>query len=110
MSHNEIIYSEQEEKEIEDFFVNVETAKNKILNDVVNSYKTNEMTLENILEVFHKNVSIFNVISDSTIRIYIESIFNKVENSNTNNSEVKYYVTDKALEDFLTSIYIFSEN
>lgn len=96
--------------EIIEFFDSVEDVKKRILNYKSSSPElkdTNSLTNENIKELLYKNVNLFNVISDDTVRIYIETIF---EIEKVHEEIVYYKFTDNSLDTFLTSILIFRQD
>jgi hypothetical protein len=114
MSQNEISIKEQaavaglieECKEIEVFFEGVDEVKSKIMNDKLKGDLKDKVSLstEEIKMLLISNVNIINVISDDTIRIYIETIFEKELERDL------YKFTEKSVETLLTSILIFKQD
>ena len=109
-SSSEIIQStlvdEKEIEEITEFFSDVESKKKKIFlqlnEDPVLKQNSNLFTREGITNLLIKNLNLLNVISEDTIKIYVESFFKK-------NEDGKFELTEESLEGFLTSIMIFSK-
>jgi hypothetical protein len=100
----------EECEEIIEFFDGVEDVKKKILNDKKNSTELKEkhsLTNDEIKGLLYKNVNLFNVISDDTVRIYIETIF---EMDRVHGEIIYYKFTETSLDTFLTSILIFKQD
>lgn len=100
---------EQEMKEITDFFQKIENYKNKILKCKEDSELRDSIYLseQQIKQLLIQNINLINIITDDTIKIYIDSIFRLEEDISYEN---KYKFTDESLETFLTSILIFSDD
>jgi hypothetical protein len=103
---------DQEMEEITNFFDEVESLKNKILTQLQlkqpdvkiispnSSYILSECEIINLLL---QNVNLVNIISEETIKIYVDSFFKLKEDG-------YFELTENSLESFLTSIMIFSNN
>jgi hypothetical protein len=107
------LVSEEEMKEITEFYDQVEDYKNKILDKVGWSRNNKDRDREEIklnsqrfIEVLNENVSLMNVISEDTIKIYIETFFTKSVQEN----EELFIITEENVETFLTSILIFKND
>src|SRR4051812_27248766 len=98
---------DEELKEITSFFDQVGTVKGKILKDKESSDLKSEIYLKDdkIIDLLYKNANIFNVITEDTIKSYIDTFFEK-----HNNDKSLFKFTDEDLETFLTSILIFKQD
>jgi hypothetical protein len=102
---------EQEMEEITNFFNQVDSLKIKILTQLQldkpetknSSSKAFILSKSKIISLLLQNVNLVNIISEETIKIYVDSFFKEKEDGN-------YEITDNSLESFLTSIMIFSNN
>lgn len=100
---------DDEMKQITDFFDEVEKIKKKILNEFLNKniprsnigYIAKENQIKSVLS---ENINLINVISDDTIKIYMDTFFHKTRDQDI------YQVSEDALEQFLTSISIFKKD
>jgi len=102
---------DQEMEEITNFFAEVNSLKIKILTqlqskqpDEKNSSPNSFILSESeIINLFLQNVNLVNIISEETVKIYVDSFFKFKEDGN-------FELTENSLESFLTSIIIFSNN
>ena len=110
---------DEELKEIEVFFDDVKNIKDKIIKDKQSSELNglNSLKSSQIIKLLNNHLKLFNVISESTVRIYIDSIFEQdgmmiyQNNENyENNDDNLYKFTEEALETFLTSILIYKQD
>ena len=98
---------DEELKEITIFFDQVGSVKERILNEKVSKYKDKEFLKDDqILELLYGNVNLFNVITDDTVKVYIETFFERRTSEHAN----EYKFTEVSLETFLTSILIFAQD
>ena len=94
----------EEVKEIEDFFIKVDSVKSKILNHLEKGALKDLKYLqpEQLYNLLNENMNLLKVITKETVDIYIDCFFEK-------NSSQLYIFSHESLETFLTSILIFAE-
>ncbi len=98
------IVLEEEMNEIKNFLSKVDESKMKIL-DKMNKIPNKDHYLvsnEELMKIISENVKLHNTISEDTVKIYIESTFDKRDDW--------IEITETTMENFLTSILIFSED